>query len=150
MDPIFNEHLSFSLCFFCCFLDGSRGVFFLRFGGQSAPNRDYFGTLLQLYYTKVGKLKTSVSPWPNTTFSSFEGLGRNILGSFFQHFFWYGLWVMILQSFWEIGGPAGAPKNIFWWLCWGYILRWFLINFRGYPESHIRQRLRVFTRFWGT
>ena len=90
MDTLFNINLSFSLCFFCWFLDESRGVFFLRFGGQSAPNRDYFGTLLQLYYTKVGKLKTSVSPRPNTTFSSFEGLGREILGNFFQHLFWDG------------------------------------------------------------
>ena len=99
MDPIFSKNLSFSLCFLCWFLNESRGVFFLRFGGQSAPNRDYFGTLLQLYYTKVGKLKASVSPRRNTTFSSFEGLGRNILGNFFQPFFWYGFWVMILRFF---------------------------------------------------
>ena len=70
-------------------------MFFLRFGGQSAPNGDYFGTLLQLYYSKDGKLKTSVSPGPNITFSSFEGLGRNILGNFFQDFFRYGFGVMI-------------------------------------------------------
>ena len=99
IDSIFSRHLSYSLCFSCWFLDESPGVVFLWFGGQSAPNRDYFGTLLQLYYTKVGQLKTSVSPGPNTTFSSFEGLGRNILGNFFQHFFWYGFWVMILGFF---------------------------------------------------
>ena len=72
---------------FCWFLDESRGVFSLRFGGQSVPNRNYFGTLLQLYYSKVGKLKTSVSPLPNTTFSSFEGLSRNILGDCCPTFF---------------------------------------------------------------
>ena len=142
-NPVFNKNLRFSLCFFCWFWDESRWVFFLRFGGQSAPNRDYFGTLLQLYYTKVGKLKTSVSPWPNTTFSSFEGLGRNILGDFFQFFFWYGFRVMILRFFWEIGGPAGAPKTTFSWLFWGHILDWFSMNFRGHPESHVRQRGEV-------
>ena len=131
-------------CVFCCwFLDESRGVFFLRFGDQSAPNRDYFGTLLQLYSTKVGKLKISVSPRPSTTFSSFDRLGLNILGNFFQHFFWYGFWVMILRFFWEIGGPAGAPKTTFWLVFGGHILRWFLMNFRRYSESHVRQRLML-------
>ena len=74
MDSMFNKNHIFVRCvFFVGFgiMDESRGMFFLRFGGQSAPNRDYFGTLLQLYYTKVGKLETSVSPTPNITFSSF-------------------------------------------------------------------------------
>ena len=47
------------------------------------------GTTLghQPYCSKVGKLKTSDLPRPNITFSSFEGLGRNIFGNFFQHLF---------------------------------------------------------------
>ena len=95
------NHFFVIVLFRCCLFvfRGVSGSVFLRFGGQSAPNRDYFGTLLQLYYTKVGKLKPSVSPKRNTTFSSFEGLGRNILGNFFQPFFWYGFWVMILRFF---------------------------------------------------
>ena len=129
--------------FLCCFFMSPRECFCLRFGGQSVPNRSYFGTLLQLYYSKAGKLKTSVSPIPNTTFSSFEGLGRNILGNFFQHFFWYGCWVMILRFFWEFGGPAGAPKTIFSWLFWCHILRSFLMNFRGHPRIGVGQRVKV-------
>ena len=82
IDTNFNTNLSSSLCFFCWFLDESRGVFFLRFGGQSASNGDYFGTLLQLYYSNDGKLKTSVSPTPNTTCSRFEG-GSEHLGQLF-------------------------------------------------------------------
>ena len=97
LTPFLIQILIFFL--FCWFLDEVRGVFFLRFGGQSAPNRDHFGTLLQLYDTNVGKLNTSVSPRPNTTSSSFERLGLNILGNFFQHFFWYAFWVMILRFF---------------------------------------------------
>ena len=69
------------------------------------------GHFCSLYYSKDGKLKTSVSLIPNTTFSSFEGLGRNILGNFLQHFFWYGFWVMILLFFCEIGGPAGVQSD---------------------------------------
>ena len=87
MDPIFNKDIILSLFWL---LNGFGSVFFLRFGGQSVPNMDYFWTLLQLYYSKDGKLKTSVSTIPNTTFSSFEGLGRNILDNSFQHFFWDG------------------------------------------------------------
>ena len=141
MDPIFYKNLSFSLCFFFVGFWMSLGeCFFLRFGRQSVSNSAYFGTLLQLYYSKDGKLKTSVSLRPNTTFSSFEGPGRNILGNFFQHFVWYGFWVMILRFFWEIGGPAGAPKTTFWWVFWGHILRWFFMNFRGYPRIGVGQR----------
>ena len=39
----------FSVSFFCWFLDESGGVCFLWFSDQSAPNRDCFGTLWQLY-----------------------------------------------------------------------------------------------------
>ena len=96
---IFHTNSELFVVFFCWFLDESRAVFCLRFGGQSVPNRDYFGTPSQLYDSKAGKVKTSVSPIPNTIFSSFEGLGRNILGNFFQHFFWYGFGIVILYLF---------------------------------------------------
>ena len=150
MHTLFNEILIFSLCFFCWFLDESRGVFFLWFGGQSAPHRDYFGTLLQLYYTNVGKLKTSVSPRPNITFSSFERLGRNILGNFFQHLFWDGFWVVISLFFWQIEGPTVAPKTTF---C-EYFRVIFYLDFWGIsggtPNPTSGKGGMWFRRFWST
>ena len=129
------RHFFCNVMLFYWFWEESRGLFFLRFGGQSGSNRDYFGTLLQLYYTKVGKLKTSVSLLPNTTFSSFEGLGRNILGNFSQYFFWYGFWVMILRFFSEIGGPAGAPKTTCLWILIFMVLFYVdFYEFQGVPR----------------
>ena len=86
----FHKNSEFFVMFFSLVFGGVLGSVFLRFGGRSVPNGGYLGTLFQLCCSKAGKLKTSVSCTPNTTFPSFEGLGQDVLRNFFQHLFWDG------------------------------------------------------------
>ena len=84
-----SRTISFVL-FFSLVFGGVLGSVFLRFGRRNVPNGGYLGTLSELCCSKAGKLKTSVSSTPNTTFLGFEGLGQDVLCNFFQHLFWDG------------------------------------------------------------
>ena len=88
--PNFHKNSEFFVMFYSLVFGGVLGRVFLRFGGRNAPNGGYLGTLFQVCCSKAGKLKTSVSFTPNTTFPSFEGLGQDVLRNFFQHLFWDG------------------------------------------------------------
>ncbi len=134
-DTIFIRIRSFSWCFCSLVFGGVLGSVFLRFGRRNVPNGGYLGTLFQLCCSKAGKLKTSVSFPPNTTFPGFEGLGQDVLRNFFQHLFWDGFWDVVLPFFREIEGPAVAPKTTF-----GEHFRYtfhvdFLWIFNGKPDS---------------
>ena len=83
----FHENSELFVMFFSLVFGGVLGSVFLRFGGRNVANEGYLGTLFQLCCSKAGKLKTSVSWKPNTTFASFEGLGQDVLRNFFQHLF---------------------------------------------------------------
>ena len=126
--------------FFSLIFGGVLGSVFLRFGGRSVPNGGYLGTLFQPCCSKAGKLETRVSCTPNTTFQSFEGLGQDVLGNFFQHLFWDGFWDVI-SDFLRNWGSSRSSKDDFWWAFQGHILRWFFMYFQGVPQ--IPRRARV-------
>ena len=146
----FHKNSKLFVMFFSLVFGGVLGSVFLRFGGRSVPNGGYLGTLFQLCCSKAGKLKTSVSCTPNTTFPAFEGLGQDVLRNFFQHLFWDGFWDVVLQFFSEIEGPAVAPKTTFG----GHFRYKFYVDFwwisGGTPNSTSGKGGGWFTQFWGT
>ena len=83
----FHKNSQFFVMFFSLVFGGVLGSVFLRFGGRNVQNGGYLDTLFQVCCSKAGKLKTSVSCTPNTTFPSSEGLGKDIWGNFFHHLF---------------------------------------------------------------
>ena len=99
MDPMFNKNLSFSLCFFVGFRISLEGCFFCCLVAKVLQTGTTSGHFCSYITPKLESWKLVFRQDQTLLFLSFEGLGRNIFGSFFQHFFWFGFWVMILRFF---------------------------------------------------
>ena len=143
MDPIFNKNMSVSLCFFCWFFDESRGVFF--FCGlvakvlQTETTSGHFCS----YITPKLESWTLCFARAKHYFFVFAGAGSEHLGQLFPTFWLVcilGHDFTILLRNW---GSSRSSKDDFLWEFQCKMLRWFFVNFRGRPKSHMHQRLNV-------
>ena len=128
-DAIFIRIRSFSWFFFRWFLEESWEVFFCALVAEMFQMGGYLGTLFQLCCSKAGKLKTSVSCTPNTTFQTFLGTGFGHLGQLFPTSFLGWVLRRGFTIFLRNWGSSRSSKDDFWWAFQGHISRWFVMTF---------------------
>ena len=117
----------------------SLGTFFSRFGSRSVPNGSYLGTFFQTYCSKGGK--PSGFMYTTHYFLEIWGAGFGRVGQFFSRKFIRWVWRSDFTIFWEIEGPAGSSKDVFWWAFQVQMLHRFLMNFQWRTGSTICQEV---------
>ena len=125
-------------CFSKCFFLSIFGRGFSRFGGGSIPG-DTFPDMSQQRW------KTENSGFAHTKhdFLQIWGVGLGRVGQFFSRYFLRWVWRADLMIFWEIEGPAGSSKDVFWWAFQVQVLHRFLMNFQWQTGSNITQEVEV-------
>ena len=106
----FHKNSQFFVMFFSLVFGGVLGSVFLRFGSRNGPNGGYLGALFQLCCSKAGKLKFV---YTKHYFCEFWGARSGRLAQLFPTSFLGWVLRRDFTIFWEIEGPAVAPKTTF-------------------------------------
>ena len=119
------------------------GKCFFVFWWRKCPKWELLGDTFPDMSQQRCKNENNGSVYTKHNFLEIWGAGLGRVGQFFSRYFLRWVWGGDFTIFWEIEGPAGSSKDVFWWAFQVQILHRFLMHFQLNTESHIRQEVRA-------
>ena len=136
--PFHKNSMFFVMCFFVDFWR-SLGKCFFAFWWPKCPKWELLGDTFPDMLQQRWKTENSGFVYTKHYFLEIWGAGLGRVGQFFSRSFLRWVWRGDFTIFWEIEGPAGSSKDVFWWAFQVQVLHRFLMNFQWKTGSQNRQ-----------
>ena len=141
-EPFHKNSMFFVMCFVVDFWRSLAKCFF-AFWWPKCPKWELLVDTFPDMSKQRWKTENSGFVYTKHYFLEFWGAGFWRVGQLFSRSFLRWVWRHDFTIFWEIEGPAGSSKDVFWWAFQVQILHRCLMNFWWKTESWVAQAVVV-------